>query len=338
MKKNKQTLILISVSVLVLAVVLVAVLLNSRTEKPEEAMISAPTEQSHPAAETDSTTEPEQKAETHAETAASEPTQTVPETTERPEKTQIPATEAEEQSAEAQSPVTEETEKEIAETPEPAVPETKPTVPDEPPVTMPKEPVVPTLPDEISFPYAIPGTDLEIEEINSYDGLFLEDGSDSEVTGIAMAVVQNAGDQYLDYAEISMKGSESDYRFAVSNLAPGDAAAVQETEKNLMAEQEYDAITAEPAWSDGFEMSEDQLEVRENADGQLEVTNLTEEIIPCVRIFYKFYMEEENLYVGGITYTAKIGNLRPGATARVAPSHYVPGGSRIVMVKTFEKE
>ena len=191
---------------------------------------------------------------------------------------------------------------------------------------------------EISFPYTIPETDLVVDSVNSYDGLFLEDGSDTKISGIAAVIVKNTGNQCIDYAEISMKGSQTDYLFILSHLESNAAIVVQEAKKALCVSQTYDRITAEPAFSEEFEMSEDQLRIRETSDNQLEVKNLTDQAIPCVRIFYKFYLEEEQVYVGGITYVAKITNLKPGATVQVAPSHFAVGSSRIVMVKTFETD
>ena len=83
-------------------------------------------------------------------------------------------------------------------------------------------------------------------------------------------------------------------------------------------------------------MSEDKVQVEESGEQSLTVTNLTDEDIPAVRVFYKFYMEDEGTYVGGITYTAKITNLGAGASQTITPSHYVQGSSRVMMVRTYD--
>ena len=74
----------------------------------------------------------------------------------------------------------------------------------------------------------------------------------------------------------------------------------------------------------------------ETEDGQLEVTNRSSQDLPCVRLFYKFYMSDEDVYVGGITYTAKLVDLAAGESALVRPSHYAPGSSRIIMARVYE--
>ena len=90
------------------------------------------------------------------------------------------------------------------------------------------------------------------------------------------------------------------------------------------------------AKTDEFEMSEDKVRVEETGEGSLRITNLTDEEIPCVRIFYKFYMEEEQTYVGGITYTAKVTGLSAGGSQTVTPSHYSSGNSLVMMVRTYD--
>ena len=83
-------------------------------------------------------------------------------------------------------------------------------------------------------------------------------------------------------------------------------------------------------------MSEGQVLVEENEDGSLLVTNLTDKTIPTIRIFYKYYMYDEEVYVCGITYTARIRDLEGGASCVIAPSHYMAGASKVVMVRTYD--
>ena len=52
---------------------------------------------------------------------------------------------------------------------------------------------------EISFPYAIPDTGLVIQKIAAYDGVFLEDGTDEEITGVAAMVLENTGETAVEY-------------------------------------------------------------------------------------------------------------------------------------------
>lgn len=188
----------------------------------------------------------------------------------------------------------------------------------------------------MEFPYSIPGSNLLVRSIASYDGSFIEDGSDSAVSGVTVMVVENTGKTQIEYAAISLDRDGKTLQFEVSALLAGGMAVVQESNKVPFQEGNYTDCTASVAEVDDFTMSEDKIRVEETGEQEITVTNLTDQEIPAVRIFYKFYMEDEDTYVGGITYTAKITNLQAGDSQAIQPSHYLKGSSRIMMVRTYD--
>lgn len=188
----------------------------------------------------------------------------------------------------------------------------------------------------ITFPYAIPGTELVIQKIEPFDGIFLEDGTDEAVSNVTTMLLENKGYMDIEYAEISIKCDDKKLEFEVSVLPGGSSMIIQEKNKAQYKKGTYQECRADAAEAGRLEMSEKQVKVTEKGNDSLEVTNLTDEMIPMVRIFYKYYMEKENVYVGGITYTAKIDDLEKGSTQVVTPKHYIDGDSRIVMVRTYE--
>ena len=48
-------------------------------------------------------------------------------------------------------------------------------------------------------------------------------------------------------------------------------------------------------------------------------------------------MKDIDVYVGGITYNAKVINLGPGRSQKIVPSHYSIGDSKVLMVKTYDE-
>src|SRR5699024_2656987 len=83
------------------------------------------------------------------------------------------------------------------------------------------ETVAPTAPPEtvaeqtgeISFPYAIADTGLVIQKIAAYDGVFLEDGTDEEITGVAAMVLENTGETAVEYTRISLNAGGETWSF-----------------------------------------------------------------------------------------------------------------------------
>ena len=207
-----------------------------------------------------------------------------------------------------------------------------------PPSTQPGSTQKPTEePDRsIRFPYAIPDTNLVIEQVNSYNGIFFEDGSDRVVANVAAIVLTNKGDSCVEYVNITMKCGDIQLQFTGSTLDAGARMIVLETDSKSLPNGKYTDCTTEIASVTQLVLSEEQVRVEEQENGSLLVTNLTEDKIPCIRIFYKYYMDDVDVYVGGITYTTKVVDLEAGESCTVTPSHYYSGFSKILMVKTYE--
>ena len=190
----------------------------------------------------------------------------------------------------------------------------------------------------VTFPYAIPNTSLTIQNIASYDGIFLEDGSDSPVSGIYSIVLKNTGSMDVEFARITLSCDGTPITFELSDLPAGAAVVAQEINQTAYQDGVYRDYNADIAESDGLEQSAGKISVQENEDGSLTVSNLTDRLIPCIRIFYKFYMSDEDVYVGGITYTAKLTDLEAGASQTIIPSHYSRGYSKVVMIRTYDSQ
>lgn len=214
---------------------------------------------------------------------------------------------------------------------------TTPSTPNAPPSpTSPSAPQ-PTNPDgSLSFPYAISGTDLVIQSVRSYDGVFLEDGSNQDVTGISTMVLVNNGQTGIEYAEITLNQGSTVLRYRATSIPAGATLVVQEATAAKHVNLKYTACSANVAAASTFEMSESKVKVEEIENGKLLVTNLTNETISRVRVFYKFAFEKGKIYVGGITYTAELTALKPGQSAKLTASHFAAGSSEVIMVRTYE--
>ena len=191
----------------------------------------------------------------------------------------------------------------------------------------------------ISFPCQIPGYDLIIEKMEPYSGMFVEDGSNATIENVAMLLVKNNGDFPVEYAQIRVVCGQEELLFDVSALPSGEKLVVQEkTGKTITSGGEADSASALIVQRAKMEMSESKVQVIDNGDNTLTIKNLTNELIPTVRVFYKYYMEDEKLFVGGIAFTVRISRLAAGASVTIQPSHYTSQTSRVVMVLDYASE
>ena len=215
----------------------------------------------------------------------------------------------------------------------------------EPPKDLPPSVVIPPEKDPqtgeeigVSFPCQIPGYDMTIEKIAPYNGMFVEDGSNANSQNVAMLLVKNNGDFPVEYAQIRVVWGQEELLFDISALPAGEQLVVQEKTGKTISESRATSASALVVQRANMEMSENKVQVTDNGDNTLTVKNLTNETIPTVRIFYKYYMEDENLFVGGIAFTVRISRLGAGASVTLQPSHYTSQTSRVVMVLTFDSE
>lgn len=190
----------------------------------------------------------------------------------------------------------------------------------------------------ISFPCQIPGYDLTIEKLAPYNGVFVEDGSNTNSQNVAMLLVKNNGDFPVEYTQIRVACGQEELLFDISALPAGEQLVVQEKTGKTISESKATSASALVVQRANMEMSEGKVHVTDNGDNTLTVKNLTNETIPTVRIFYKYYMEDEKLFVGGIAFTVRISRLGAGASVTIQPSHYTSQTSRVVMVLTYDSE
>lgn len=213
-----------------------------------------------------------------------------------------------------------------------------------PPEDLPSSVDIPTAEDPdtgapvIVFPCEVPGYQLRLERLAPYQGLYVEDGTNVQVDDVAMLLVSNQGDYPVEYAQIAVQYGTDLLVFDISALPVGERLVVQEKNgKSIPAGQPHYAKALVVRRAD-MEMSRDQVQVTDNGDNTLTITNLTDATIPAVRVFYKYFMENEDVFVGGIAFAVRVEDLEPHASVTIQPSHYTSKTGHVVMVQTYDSE
>lgn len=186
-----------------------------------------------------------------------------------------------------------------------------------------------TLP-EITFPYTVEGSDIVVEQISPYNGYFIEDGQDEDISNVAAIVLTNKGDD-ADFVGIGISQGDRSLAFSASQIPAGASVIVLEQNKASYAgDDPYYSCTANVTRTDDFNLNEDRIEIKEDDNGGFQVSNISDESIPQVKILFKNYIPDEDIYVGGITYTVTLSDLEPGMGTSVALSHYDPQYSKFI--------
>lgn len=190
----------------------------------------------------------------------------------------------------------------------------------------------------IEFPCRVDPYGLVIQRLAPYTGKYVEDGSNTTANGVAMILVRNESGHPIQFASLAMKFEDTTLLFEISALPAGGSAVVQEKMRRGIPAGDPMTCEAQVIQQAEQGFAAEQVSVTENEDGSLTVTNLTDATIPAVRVFYKYYLTDEQIYVGGIAFTAKVSQLRPHSSYTIRPTHYEKGASRIVMVAAYEED
>ena len=182
--------------------------------------------------------------------------------------------------------------------------------------------------------YEVNDADIKIQHINSYSGIFIEDGSDVEVDNVAAIQVKNTSKKALEFAQIQIYNGDKKLVFDVSSLPANSSAIIMEKNKAPLDKSKsitYGGTTG--GYTNKLE-KDATIKYQKVDNNGIKVTNKSNKNIPCVRIFYK-YKSSEGDYIGGITYTAKINNLKAKESQTIYPSHFDSDGGEIMMIKTY---
>ena len=188
--------------------------------------------------------------------------------------------------------------------------------------------LTPTENQVISLPYSPEGWGLVVEDCICYDGLYIEDGTNTPVRDVAGAILRNDSDRGISFAVLALEqGSKTTY-FTVTWLPPGQRVLVLAMDRGAYEPQPItDCRVLGIRWDD---FSSAPVEVLPGPDGSLQVTNLTvnRQVGICLR--FKQYSEDYGMLFGGITQCVSIPALIPREACLIYPEAFDPKNARLV--------
>ena len=189
-----------------------------------------------------------------------------------------------------------------------------------------------TVQPALQFPCPVVGTPLILEHLAAYDGAFFEDGSDREVTGVMAAMLRNPSDRELAAACVTLRTGEQTLEFYAQNILPGAAVLVLEKSAAAYTNDTYDSCWGNVVEAAQTDLLPHILQIREEGMGTLVITNLSEELLGPVTLYYKMRPPGQDFYMGGVTYRTTLEQLLPRQSVRITPYHYVHNYSCVVKV------
>ncbi len=191
---------------------------------------------------------------------------------------------------------------------------------------------------ELSMPESIYtaelSEELEILEVGSYTGVYMEDGTDDPVSGVLMILLRNNSDKTLEFAQINVTTTNGTGKFTASTVFPGATVLLLETSR--MPFQSGDtvfssALARATFFSYDLGLQSERLKVTAS-DGVITIENISgKDITGPIAVYYKNY--SEGIYYGGITYRIVFPEgLTAGAQKAMPAVHYSEKGSQVVFI------
>lgn len=178
------------------------------------------------------------------------------------------------------------------------------------------------------MPYNISCTSISVNRLVSYDGPFYEDGTGREVMNIAALEICNFGDVVIPYACIMVSAGGEQYTFQATMIPVDTPVLVQESNAQPYFTDNIDSIFG---WNTVRKCKiKPPVTVEETAMAELSVTNDSANVLKGLKVYYRTYYSEGNVYCGGKAFSVCIDSILPGETKKLYPEHYVSGYSRIV--------
>lgn len=178
---------------------------------------------------------------------------------------------------------------------------------------------------------------VTVEKVGRYAGIFVEDGSDEIVSDVFAITVVNNSNKMLQYAQVIITCGGEEYTFDMSTIPAGARAQVLEKDKKALPEDLSGAQTVLTTVTEFQEAPSTYPEVFELTpfEYSVNIKNISKsDISGDVYVYYKTKVGD--LYMGGITYRAKVTDLAAGEEKSAYASHFYGSDSEILFV-TYAK-
>ena len=143
----------------------------------------------------------------------------------------------------------------------------------------------------------------------------------SPAEGVYTMTFTNTGDKTIQNAQIVFGDGTQELMFQFEMLPAGQTITVAEEDEITVTAEELKYIDSSISYlEDGLE-NLNSVEVTGGEDGTIQVKNITEEVLPLVRVFYRQTDENGNM-IGGVCYSVLVDGIAPGETSRVEAENW----------------
>lgn len=158
---------------------------------------------------------------------------------------------------------------------------------------------------------------ITAENISPYEGIYLEYGDVERVSGLYAMKFTNTGDQTISEAQIVFSDGTQELAFRLEMLPAGQSVVVAEMNQLLVASEKLNYVDSTISYLETGLEKAGCVKVSDNKDGTVKVENVTNEMLPLVRVFFRPADANGNP-IGGPCKSFMIDGMEAGASVNVA--------------------
>ena len=165
--------------------------------------------------------------------------------------------------------------------------------------------------------FELKGEKLTAENVSPYEGAYLEYGDVELVSGLYAMKFTNTGDQTISQAQIIFSDGAQELAFWLEMLPAGQSVVVAEQSQLTAAAETLNYVDSTISYLDAGLEKSDCVKVSDNKDGTVKVENVTDEMLPLVRVFFR-PTDANGDPIGGPCKSIMVDGIEPGAAVTVA--------------------
>ena len=158
---------------------------------------------------------------------------------------------------------------------------------------------------------------ITVENISSYEGVYLKNGAKETISGIYAMKFTNTGNQTISEAQIIFSDGIQELSFWLEMLPVGQSVIVAEENKLAIVAEELNFVDSNITYLDAGLEKADCVKVSGNKDGTIKIENVTNEMLPLVRVFFRPADGDGNP-IGGPCKSVMVDGVEAGAAVNIA--------------------
>ena len=175
---------------------------------------------------------------------------------------------------------------------------------------------------------------ITAENVSPYDGLYLEYGDEEMVSGLYAMKFTNNSSETIREAQLIFTDGTQELTFWIEMLGAGQSVVAAEQNQLTASAEQLQYVDGTVAYMEAGVVNMDCVQVS-GGDGVASVTNVTEEDLPLVRVFFRPTDDDGNM-IGGPCRSFMADGIPAGETIEIEAGNWTDNCAVSTVLVVYE--